>query len=253
MKLTTSITYCSLDQRFIIPAILESLKFSDEVIVSMSDHLFDGTPENVGELVEDLKVISASNFHVTVYPHPAKYIKEYGPMMGNNFGRFNAIQEAENLGTYDYILLLDADEIPEGDMVAQYLKDNPPTADCLRFANYWYFRDPENQATTLEESITMVNRDYLMDNQDKLFSRFDRDAYINDNTLRMVKGPEGPMFHHYSWVRSKEDMLKKVKSWGHAHDRDWVSLVEEEFSRPFNGTDFVHGYQYKKVTNKYRV
>ena len=53
------------------------------------------------------------------------------------------------------------------------------------------------------------------------------------------------MCHHYSWVRSKEEMLKKVVSWAHSTDKNWVELVNEEFTRPFNGTDFVHGYQYE--------
>jgi hypothetical protein len=52
------------------------------------------------------------------------------------------------------------------------------------------------------------------------------------------------MCNHYSWVRTKEEMLRKVTSWAHSNDTNWTALVEEEFSREFNGTDFVHGYQY---------
>jgi hypothetical protein len=40
-------------------------------------------------------------------------------------------------------------------------------------------------------------------------------------------------------------MLRKVKSWGHTNDRDWNPMIEEEFSREFNGKDFVHNYSYK--------
>jgi hypothetical protein len=43
-------------------------------------------------------------------------------------------------------------------------------------------------------------------------------------------------------------MLKKVSGWGHKGDKDWAALVKEEFSRPFNGTDFVHGYQWDTIT-----
>jgi hypothetical protein len=56
------------------------------------------------------------------------------------------------------------------------------------------------------------------------------------------------MFHHYSWVRTRDEMMKKVQSWGHKNDRDWVALVNEEFSAPFKGSDFVHGYKYKTVS-----
>ena len=56
-----------------------------------------------------------------------------------------------------------------------------------------------------------------------------------------------PMIHHYSWVRTYKEMLKKVKHWGHTKDKDWTSLVHEEFKKDFDGTDFVHNYKYDKV------
>jgi hypothetical protein len=48
-------------------------------------------------------------------------------------------------------------------------------------------------------------------------------------------------------------MLLKVKNWGHNNDRDWQSLIEEEFSREFNGKDFVHGYTYTVVENTFNL
>ena len=48
-------------------------------------------------------------------------------------------------------------------------------------------------------------------------------------------------------------MLKKVLNWGHKNDKNWSDLIEEEFSRPFNGTDFVHGYNYNIVENKFNI
>jgi hypothetical protein len=56
-----------------------------------------------------------------------------------------------------------------------------------------------------------------------------------------------PLFHHYSWVRSQDEMLKKVRTWGHRNERDWEALVKEEFSRDFSGKDFVHGYSFETV------
>lgn len=56
-----------------------------------------------------------------------------------------------------------------------------------------------------------------------------------------------PLAHHYSWVRTKGEMLKKVETFGHKSDRDWVALVEKEFSHEFSGKDFVSGYEYETV------
>ena len=61
------------------------------------------------------------------------------------------------------------------------------------------------------------------------------------------------MFHHFSWVRTKEEMLKKVRSWGHKGDRNWIELVEKEFSTDFQKTDFIHGYQYKIVEPLFNI
>lgn len=48
-------------------------------------------------------------------------------------------------------------------------------------------------------------------------------------------------------------MIRKVKSWSHNLDRDWVTLVEKEFEHDFNGTDFIHGYSFKEVKNNFNM
>ena len=55
------------------------------------------------------------------------------------------------------------------------------------------------------------------------------------------------------WVRTKEDMINKVKNWGHKNDKNWIDCVEEEFGRSLNGTDFIHGYSYTQVENKFNL
>jgi len=61
-----------------------------------------------------------------------------------------------------------------------------------------------------------------------------------------VRGLDGEvMFDHFSWVRSREVMVKKVMNWGHREDRDWLSLVNKAFDSDILTTpDFVHGYEY---------
>jgi hypothetical protein len=56
-----------------------------------------------------------------------------------------------------------------------------------------------------------------------------------------------------SWVRTKEQMLKKVNSWAHKSDKHWVSLIEQEFEYSFKGRDFVHNYQYNEVSNIFNI
>ena len=61
------------------------------------------------------------------------------------------------------------------------------------------------------------------------------------------------MIHHYSWVRTKDEMLKKINSWGHKGDRNWIELVESEFSQDFKGVDFIHGYRYQTVPSAFDI
>jgi len=42
-------------------------------------------------------------------------------------------------------------------------------------------------------------------------------------------------------------LLKKIKTWGHAKDRNWKKLIEKEFSHPFTGTDFLYHRKFKTV------
>jgi hypothetical protein len=120
--------------------------------------------------------------------------------------------------------------------------------DYLCFANYWYFREPKFRARHIQNSTYMVKRELI--NQNLIFHHKNRANFTRlPNSLDgVVRGFDGePMIHHYSWVRTKEEMLRKVRSWGHSKVKNWTALVEKEFSREFNGTDFIYGYQYDVV------
>jgi hypothetical protein len=73
-------------------------------------------------------------------------------------------------------------------------------------------------------------------------------------SARLAPGWDRPLVHHYSWVRTREQMLRKVRAWGHNRDRDWEKLVAEHFARPESERigprfrDFIHGYSYETVT-----
>ena len=56
-----------------------------------------------------------------------------------------------------------------------------------------------------------------------------------------------PFVHHYSWVRTQEELLKKFATWGHFWERDWQQLVHNEYKQPFGGTDFIRRYTYQQI------
>ena len=247
IKIATVINFCSMDYKFLRPCVKGVLPFSDVVIVPYADHLFDDTPENmdiIGQAVADNPEVIFKKFN---YHHS---ITEYlRPRFWHNFARWVGISHLpENI---DYVLFLDVDEIVESPKFVEFLNHfDIARHDYMYFSNYWYFREPRYRASQVEDSPVLVKRNII--NVNVIFHEWERALFSHlPNGIRRVNGLDGePMFHHYSWVLNKEEMLQKVRTWGHSRDtdKDWVALINVEFSREFNGTDFIHGYQYEAVT-----
>jgi len=252
--INTVINYCTTDKRFIQRNIEECLKFSDKVIVPICDHFFDGTLENYA-LIED---------HVNLFAkEPRIYFLQYqwdhnkNAKFHHNMSRWIGLQFTES----DYVLFLDADEILEGDVVKQYLQsDEYKKYHVMSFRCYWYFREPIHQAIPTEMAGVLYKRDIC--NEQMIFHQQERWAYRD--YIRYLDIQEDitynniVMCHHYSWVRTKEEMLKKISAWAHSTDTptgdgtttNWIQLVENEFSGPFKGKDFIHNYTFQTVENK---
>lgn len=216
------INYCSNERRFIEACIEECTKVTEHIIISYGSHLYDGTPE-----VFDTTLI-------TRYPH-VRFIKyEVDITLPNsklegvvrrptaywcNLARWQGIQ-AMPLHV-DWIMFLDADEIPDGERLKQWMNTTTLNSKSLyKLANYWYFKEVVNQAEVWEDSILLMPRWSLT--RSSVFHDDERDGIIKVTGLpqnRMVVGTDGlPMIHHYSWVRSKEGLIKKLTTWAHRDD-----------------------------------
>ncbi len=244
LKIATVINFCTIDYKFIRHCINGVLPFSETVVVPYADKLFDNTDEN-RELIETARYENpGAIFEEFKYHH--SITEKIGAHFWHNFARWVGV--ASLPADIDFVLFLDADEIVETEGFIEFIHHtNFFQYNYLYFANYWYFREPIYRARNIELSPVMVKRTVI--SKDIIFLSNERGNFSNlPGGLRGVLGMNNkPMIHHYSWVRSKQEMLSKVQSWAHKSDRDWVSLVKKEFSRDFNGTDFVHGYQYDIV------
>jgi hypothetical protein len=257
-SISTVVNFCSNESRFIKATLEQASLFSKEVIVPVCDHFFDGTAEN-RPLLEQIYAAFPNCLFVE-YPYvpqkvPKKIWKEVEPAhFWHSLSRLIGYSFVEE--GVDSVLFLDADEVPDGKRFGEWLDSSDyKHHTALKLANYWYFRDPANQSLHFEDSVVLVQKRAL--EHEILLNQEERDAIYNllpGPKRRNVTGVDGhPMFHHYSWVRTKDEMLKKVKAWGHKGDRDWVSLVNQEFSSSFRGTDFVHGYSYKIVDPSFDI
>lgn len=247
-KICSIINFCTHDYRFLRTCIEQACHFSDQILVAHSDHFFDAVPENF-ELLKKAKTENPEALFIEL-PFDASSCNNQQYWV--TLSRWNASQHVDK--SISWILFLDADEIIDARAFIEAIPSmNLFKNQMLKLANYYYFRESRYRARNLEDSVTLIrksvlSREMIMDFQD----RHKAWELITGPKQRMFTGKNGlPLVHHFSWVRTKEEMLRKVKSWGHAGERNWEKLVEEEFSRPFTGKDFIHGYDYEIVIPPY--
>jgi len=244
------VSFSANEYKFLAPCLKELHRFCDQIVVSYGDHLYDGTPENL-ELIQKAKS-EHRDLQFIEFAYDGRF-KNLGTMFWGGFQRAVGLEALR--ASMEYVLLIDVDEIIESRLFMRLLREsNYRNYNFLSLVSFWYFGSTSMQATQLEEGPIMVKRAVLQPGW--LVTPADRGilkAIIPDPKLSTVTYGDKPMVHHYSWVRSKEEMLQKVKSWGHNKDRDWTKLVEEHFARPESEqsgegfSDFVHGYSYTKV------
>ncbi len=245
----TIINFCSNDYPYLRHCIDAVKPFSKQVIVPVCDHFFDGKSENR----DVLNAIYAENGDVGFIEFPFNQ-DGHSSVYWHNLARL--------IGTYflerevEYVLFLDCDEVVDSSRFIEWLKEIPyQETDAVRFLGYWYFRESRFRAKTWENTPLLMRKAIL--NGSLIMNEGERSGMFRlalGEKKEKVAGIDGlPMVHHYSWVRTREQLLQKVASWGHNWQRDWKAQVEEEFSRPFNGRDFVHGYEFDEVAPRHAI
>jgi hypothetical protein len=249
--LTSILQYSTIDIRFLEPNLIQLSKFSDEIIIPICKKLFDGTDEDPRLIDQSVSIIdkfeSAKIHFFDWYPYDG-HMSYY-----HNLSR----QIGTDLAKNDWLLFVDADEVFE-DYFKIWFESITNDDIAWVFKCHWYFREPMYRAIQKESAGFLVKKKYCtweLENKlerQQLYQRlWDEKKLIHGDIHNYFD--KNIFLHHFSWVRDKQQMLKKVQNWGHKDDKDWTSLVNEEFSREFNGTDFVHGYQYEIVDNKFKI
>jgi hypothetical protein len=250
--LSVILQYSTQDFRFLEVNLKQTSKFADQIIIPICSHFFNGSPENEELLKKSFDVIAK-------FPKAKAFIfpweGEKPPNYYHNLSR--AIGTDKSL--YEWLLFIDADEIFE-DSFLPWFESIKEGTEAWVFTCYWYFRSPEYRSTKTESAGILLRKrdcywrlDDVLERQ-QLYQHLWDQGKLRLGDFENILDLEGNvMLHHYSWVRTKEQMLNKVSSWGHKNDKPWITLVEEEFSREFNGTDFVHGYDYDIVNNKFNL
>ncbi|MCE1190511.1 MAG: hypothetical protein LWX56_15385 [Ignavibacteria bacterium] len=248
-KIGAIINFSALDGPFIDACIDNTLKVADVVVVAAFNQLFTGTDDSEGlQKIISRNMHKPVTFHVTDLPYTGK------PQTSIYHNLTRIIGSELMRQQVDYVLFIDGDEIVDPEVFNAWKSTAVFDFVNVRFENYWYFREPVYQSTSVENSPLLINEAFLrflLDMERGAIRHQTHDRSFYEFEIGRFISP--PSFHHYSWVRTKEQMMEKVKNFGHNTDRDWVSLVEEEFTHGFTGKDFVHGYTYNVVENKFNI
>lgn len=257
------INYCSNEKAFIHPLLQQCKIFSEDIVVSYGSHLYDGTPEDRGHI--DSLRLSYPEVRFVEYRvennidlSKQRGVRHRPTAYWHNLARWAGVQALKNSG---WVFIIDADEIPDGILVKQwldrrirYLRAN----ECYKVATYWYFKSPIFRSMTLEDSILLIHHSYLT--EENIFGDFERDHLIPASGCMLRRNTRGlngaVMWHHYSWVRSRNQLVHKIKNWAHANDIFKGADAEDIVARIFNDdkpNDIVHRYNYDVVQNKFGI
>lgn len=257
------ISYCELEEIFIETLIKEASKITKTICIVYSDTFFDMTPQNTDFIENHIKnnypYISLVKYEVKItsdidlnkYKRPTAYWNNLARKKG-----FDSICHQT-----EFIFFVDGDEIPDGNHLLDCFNKNYIFLDpntIYSFANFWYFKLPIYQALTLEDSILFIHKKFLHD-EDIFFNDNERHGMIKKyhaSHQRMIIHDNLPCFHHYSWVRNKNAMKKKLENSAHLHDVFKGIQIDSFINKIFENdqvNDIVHHYRYKVVDNNFNI
>lgn len=240
------ILYSTNDYRFFNTCISNLMVCGIKCHIVTYSHMWNGDSENIDLLQKSINKFSKNEL---VNFYSIDWNASHDPWYWEAAGRYLVTQHIP--GTCDYILYIDIDEIIDVFKFNRWIHSNEyKNYDCMKLAGFWYWREPIYRSGP--EYNTVITKASVA-KQIPLVSG-GRDIYFSYSSNRQYTDINNPLIDHYSWVRTKEQMIKKVTNWGHANDRkNWISHVEEEFSRPFNGKTFINDYVFEIVENKYNL
>ena len=257
-QVSVIVNYCSLEREFLPKVLAECAHFASEIVVSVGSHLYDGIQEDaehIQGLREQFPSVEFMEYQVDIRIdlNLQKGVERRPHAYWHNLARWTGLQA---LKMPQWVLFLDADEVPDGLRMRAWLDHTTLGLDvCYHLANYWYFKSPNNQALTWEQTTILMHRTKFTDAD--IFSDHERD---NLGFIRGIQNRENvtgldslPLIHHLSWVRNKGTLLQKLNTWGHKDQiNDPVKYVDHIFSDS-SINDIVHKYRYKYVYNKFHI
>lgn len=242
-EIATIINFCTYDLRFLDKCLQSVAPFSRQILIPVCDHLYNGTREDWQLLQRIYHKYPAVDFIEFAYSETEVYGTPSKLVPGSPWWARHWHNSARLIGTYflrpqiSHVLFADVDEIFSADIREIPFQEYA----ALRFATYWYFKSAKMRATVTPDGPLLIRRDQL--NTERLLNEHERMGMFlmaEGKKEREFLWKREPIVHHYSWVRPREEMLQKVRAWGHHWERDWEAMIDES-------DDFVRRYSYIEV------
>ncbi|MFT3932686.1 MAG: hypothetical protein QM726_03640 [Chitinophagaceae bacterium] len=246
------ILYCSLDRRFIAPC-LENLLRTGFVSchVIMYDHLYGGVPEDVTAEESFIRKSAEEWFNaglvrLTTLPwQPAE-----STLYFEAAGRYYGAQQS----TARHLLFIDADEIVDTVAFTRWCtNDWDKSKKAVKLNQYLYFIHPAYRLDVQSHNTVIADGNYARSLPLRVEARWN--AYWNNQnrlsrwTAKLGLNPYfsiqrgTPFIHHFTYVRTKAEMLKKVANWSHNKDHDnWAELIEQLYANANKHKIGGHGF-----------
>lgn len=253
-NLAAIVNYCTNDFRFLDDCLASLRPFFKQIIVPVSTHFFDGIEEDKALL------------HYSFAKHPdvlfvlfsfTEKLYGFSRILYDEGKKIHYWHSTARYVGYHFlepeiegVFFFDVDEIVDQQRFKVFIENfDIQKYDALRFDSYFYMRSPYNRALLWLENVLYIkrenfHRDHLLLVRERM-GTFNR---IEGETLSHVRGLDGfPLIHHYSWVKTKEEMEKKIVSWGHHTDENWKELLEKELSQEIGNKDFLYELEYERA------
>lgn len=243
MSLGIVVPYCS-NEEDLIDEVIESLqKVSSNIVIVCMTHFFNGDEDE--RALKKVEGLLKPGIKHKVIPW-----KEIRGAPQNFWIKEMRLYGYQALDPCDWVLFVDSDEVlrnaPKFLEWFETIKENKDTS--YKLCNYWYFLSKRRRSKVIEDSIVLVPKERLTFGSFRLTNsereNLAASAPIQERNCRDLDGQV--MFDHFSWVRTQEILQRKVSTWGHREDRDWMSLLNKAFQEDILTTpDFVHGNDYE--------
>ncbi len=237
MTVAAVLSFCTNDIRFLNRWIEEAKEFAHQIVIPVSDHFFNGTEENKDLLRvayqqhPDCTFIEFPYSNQELYPSylAVKPTDDTWSRLWHNFARLIGFFHVDP--TNEWVLFSDVDEIFEGKRMKESLDAGHfDPYQAVRMTGYAYGRKAHIRAKKLQVLSLLVRREALRPHffyhPDERYALLKQIDGVKEDEMRGVDGM--PLMHHYSWVRSEEEFLKKIQSWGHRLDQEWNRLEDRD-------------------------